>query len=89
MQKDRRGATMTFVDQEIAHIANAMTIALQTPGETGTPVLPSAYWRERLHRLMDGHHLEHIQLCAVDTLLHELDRFDATHRWPRPADTAA
>lgn len=71
---------MTFVDREIAHIANAIAIALSTPGETGGPVLPPAYWRERLHRLMDDHHLAQGQLQAIDILLGQLDRFDAMQR---------
>ncbi|PXW14570.1 hypothetical protein [Paraburkholderia caballeronis] len=80
---------MTFVDQEIAHITNAMAISLQGLAETGVPVLPAAYWRERIHKLMDGNHLVHGQLCAVDTLLRQLDGFEAVQRWSMPAGNAA
>ena len=80
---------MTFVDREIAHIAYAMQIALQAPGDAGGPVLPTAYWRERLHRLIDSRHLSHVQLCMVDALLEQLDRSDATQRRNVRAHSAA
>ena len=38
---------MTFVDQEIAHIAQAIALSLQTPAESGLPVFPAAYWRDQ------------------------------------------
>lgn len=69
---------MTFVEQEIAHITGALAIFLQ--GETHTRVLPAAYWRERLHKLLDNCPLAHGQLCAVDALLQKLDRFQARSR---------
>ena len=75
---------MTFLDVEIAHIARAIALALKPSGSPGASVLPSAYWRERLHELMDFHHLAHGQLCAIDTLLDQLDRFDAQERWIDP-----
>lgn len=80
---------MTFIDLEIAHIARAMALALKSSANGRAPVLPSAYWRERLHDLMDIHHLAHNQLCAIDTLLEQLDRFDAKARWAICENTTA
>ncbi|HTH60589.1 MAG TPA: hypothetical protein VL689_10600 [Paraburkholderia sp.] len=80
---------MTFVDQEIAHIKQAIALSLQKPAQSGLPVFPAAYWRNRLRQLMDRHHLEHSQLCAVDALLLQLDRIEARRRWLLPANTAA
>lgn len=80
---------MTFVDQEIAHITQAIALSLQTPGATGAPVFPVAYWRDRLQQLMDQHHLEHGQLCAVDALLLQLERVEAGRRWMVRTHSAA
>lgn len=80
---------MTFVDQEIAHIAQAIALSLQTPAESGLPVFPAAYWRDRLRELMDRHHLAHSQLCAVDALLLQLERVNTGRRWMVRAHTAA
>jgi hypothetical protein len=71
---------MTFVDHEIAHITRAMTLSLYLRSDTGRPIFPAAYWRDRLRQLMDRYHLQHGQLCAVDTLLRQLDKIDAKRR---------
>ena len=85
----RFGANMTFVDQEIAHITQAMALTLQMPAEGGQPVFSAGYWRKRLSQLMDRHHLQYGQLCAVDSLLLQLDRREAVQCWANRADTAA
>jgi hypothetical protein len=64
----------TLIDQDIAHIRRVMRPSLH--GDLGGPILSPAYWRRRLHALLDAAHLSHAQLCAVDSLLLQLDRFD-------------
>jgi hypothetical protein len=64
----------TLIDQDIAHIRRVMQPSLL--GDLGGSILPPAYWRKRLHRLLDAGHLSHAQLCAVDSLLLQLDQFD-------------
>ena len=74
---------MTFVEQEIAHIARVMPPSLA--GGFEMPVMGVAYWRKRLHALLKQNHLTHVQLSTVDTLLRQLDGFEALSRWlPRP-----
>jgi hypothetical protein len=63
----------TLIDQDIAHIARVMRPALH--GDLGGPILPASYWRQRLHDLLDADHLTKAQLCAIDSLLLQLDRF--------------
>src|ERR1700677_3190479 len=70
----------TLIDQDIAHIRRVMEPALL--GDLGGPILPPAYWRKRLHALLDAEHLTHAQLCAVDGLLLKLDQFDPADRLP-------
>jgi hypothetical protein len=62
---------ITLIDQDIAHIARVMRPSLH--GDGGTSILSTAYWRKRLHRLLDAHHVTKAQLCAIDSLLIELD----------------
>ncbi|OAJ51720.1 hypothetical protein A6V36_36860 [Paraburkholderia ginsengiterrae] len=71
-----------FFDQDIAHIARVMAPSLE--GDLGGPILPAEYWRGRLHRLLDATHLTRGQLCALDSLLLQLDDFEARSR-PAPA----
>jgi len=80
---------MTFIDQEITHISHAMTISRCEPGEDGLPVFPARYWRNRLHRLIDSHHLGQGQLQTVDALLRELEHTEAMQRWIACAHSAA
>jgi hypothetical protein len=70
----------TLIDQDIAHIRRVMKPSLL--GDLGGPILPSAYWRKRLHTLLDAGHLSHAQLRAVDSLLLQLDQFDPATRLP-------
>jgi hypothetical protein len=46
-------------------------------GDLGGPILPSNYWRKRLHQLLDAHHVTKTQLCTIDDLLLQLDELDA------------
>ncbi|MFM0070419.1 hypothetical protein PQQ86_04505 [Paraburkholderia sediminicola] len=64
-----------LVDQDIAHIGRVMRPSLQ--GDLGGPILPVVYWRKRLYQLLDTGNLSHAQLCAVDSLLLQLDQFEA------------
>lgn len=66
---------MTLLDQEIAHITRAVRFSLcRAATET---VLPAAYWRRRLHQLLGSAHLTKAQLVAIDSLLRELDSYEA------------
>ncbi|MFD1558702.1 hypothetical protein ACFSHT_24195 [Paraburkholderia silviterrae] len=78
---------MTFVEQEIAHIARVMPLSLASDFEE--PVMGVDYWRKRLHTLLKQNHLTHFQLATVDTLLRQLDGFEALGRWlPEPNKVA-
>jgi hypothetical protein len=70
---------MTFVEQEIAHIAHVMPPSLMSDFET--PVMGVSYWRKRLYTLLKQNHLTHVQLATVDMLLRQLDGFEARGRW--------
>jgi hypothetical protein len=70
---------MTFVEQEIAHIARVMPPSLA--GDFEMPVMGVRYWRNRLYTLLKQNHLTHVQLATVDTLLRQLDGFEARGRW--------
>lgn len=65
----------TLIDRDIAHIARVMRTSLR--GDLAGPILPPAYWRKRLHQLLDTGSLSHAQLCTVDSLLLQLDQFEA------------
>ena len=63
-----------LIDEDIAHIECVMRPSLC--GFEDGPILPAEYWRRRLYRLLDSCHLTKVQLCAIDSLLLQLDRFD-------------
>jgi hypothetical protein len=65
---------IALIDQDIAHISRIMRPSLI--GDLGGAILPSAYWRERLHRLLDSAYLTQYQLHAIDDLLIELNAFE-------------
>lgn len=69
---------ITLIDQDIAHITRVMLPSLH--GDLGGPILPSTYWRKRLHQLLEVEHLSKAQLCSVDSLLLQLDDFDTGSR---------
>lgn len=64
-----------LIDEDIAHIAHVMRPSLC--GFHGGPILPAEYWRRRLHLLLDSCHLTKVQLCSIDSLLLQLDQFNA------------
>jgi hypothetical protein len=64
-----------LLDQDIAHIERVLRPSLY--GDLGGPILPGAYWRKRLYQLLDTGNLSHAQLCAVDSLLLQIDEFDS------------
>ncbi|SIT40702.1 conserved hypothetical protein [Paraburkholderia ribeironis] len=68
-------AQATLIDRDIAHIARVMRTSLR--GDLAGPILPPAYWRKRLHQLLDTGSLSHAQLCTVDSLLLQLDQYEA------------
>ncbi|MBW9105690.1 hypothetical protein [Paraburkholderia phenoliruptrix] len=74
-----------LIDGDITHIARAMRLSLQ--GDLAGPILSPTYWRERLYKLLDLGNLTHPQLCAVDSLLLQLDQFEAEP--PLPWDELA
>lgn len=71
---------ITFLDYEIAHIARVMRPSLVN--DLAGPILPSSYWRCRLHQILTRDHLTKGQLIAVDGMLLELDAFDRTSTLP-------
>ncbi|MFC0402428.1 hypothetical protein [Paraburkholderia rhizosphaerae] len=76
-----------LLDRDIAHIARVMRPSLT--GDLGGPILSSSYWRTRLHRLLEAPMLTKAQLCSIDSLLLELDEFDAGGfgvMFPQPVD---
>ncbi|MDE1182854.1 hypothetical protein [Paraburkholderia sp.] len=79
----------TLIDQDLTHIARVMRAALV--GDLGGAILPTAYWRRRLHGLLDARHLSKAQLCTVDSLLLQLDRFDtdSSAEWHAPPPFSA
>jgi hypothetical protein len=77
-----------LIDRDITHIARVMRSSLQ--GDLAGPILSAEYWRKRLYALLDTGHLSHAQLCTVDSLLLQLDRFEAEPHpaWDNPAHAA-
>jgi hypothetical protein len=67
-----------LIDQDIAHIARLLRPSLT--GDLGGALLSSKHWRRRLHQLLDSQSLTKAQLCAIDSLLLELDEFDSGGR---------
>ncbi|MFT4068969.1 hypothetical protein [Paraburkholderia sp.] len=78
-----------LIDRDIAHIGRVMYVSLR--GDFGGPILPVAYWHRRLNALLEGGHLSHAQFCKVDSLLLQLDQFEATPQpaWERYAPAAS
>ena len=77
----------TLIDQDIAHIARVMRPSMH--GDLGGAILPAAYWRKRLFDLLDADHLTNGQLCAVDSLLLQLDELCAKDLAPLPVASPA
>lgn len=66
---------VTLLDLEIAHLARVMGPSMI--GDLAGPILPGAYWRRRLHQLLDAQHLTNAQLRSLDSLLLQLDKLEA------------
>ncbi|WP_233862668.1 hypothetical protein [Paraburkholderia adhaesiva] len=64
----------SLIDQDITHIRRVMPLALS--GDLAGPILPSTYWRKRLHRLLDTGYVNKGQLSEIDSLLNVLDEYD-------------
>jgi len=64
----------SLIDQDIAHIRRVMPLALS--GDLAGPILPSHYWRKRLHNLLDTGYVNKGQLGEIDSLLRALDEYD-------------
>jgi hypothetical protein len=64
-----------LIDREITHITRVMRPSLT--GDLAGSILTSVYWRKRLHELLNASMLTRAQLCSIDSLLVELDEFDA------------
>src|SRR5258707_1877763 len=77
----------TLVDQDIAHIARVMRPSMH--GDLGGAILPATYWRKRLFELLDADHLTKAQLCAIDSLLLQLDELCAKELTPLPVTSPA
>jgi hypothetical protein len=79
-----------LIDREIAHITRVMCPSLT--GDLAGAILSSSYWRKRLFELLNAPVLNKAQLCAIDSLLLELDEFDAGGfgvSFPHPVHAAA
>jgi len=80
----------TLIDRDITHIGRVMYVSLR--GDFGGPILPAAYWRKRLNTLLESGHLSPAQFAKVDSLLLQLDQFEAMPHpeWERyaPAPSA-
>ncbi|CAB3771202.1 hypothetical protein [Paraburkholderia humisilvae] len=72
----------TLIDQDIAHIGRVMRPSMQ--GDFGGAILPAAYWRKRLNELLARDHLTRPQLCAIDSLLSQLEQLAASELRPLP-----
>jgi len=66
---------VTLLDLEIAHLSRVMGASMT--GDLAGPILPGAYWRRRLHQLLDAQHLTNAQLRSLDSLLLQLDKLEA------------
>ena len=73
-----------LIDQEIAHISRVMRPSLSA--DLGGPILSSAYWRKRLHALLDAPALTGMQFRAIDSMLLQLDDYErhCTHSYATP-----
>ncbi|QYD67679.1 hypothetical protein KZJ38_15210 [Paraburkholderia edwinii] len=71
-----------LIDEDIAHIGRVMPASMH--GDFGGAILPAAYWRKRLFALLGRDHLSKPQLCAIDTLLLQLEHLDSSELEPLP-----
>jgi hypothetical protein len=67
-----------LADQELSHLELVLRRSLIE--DALSPILPSAYWRERLALIARGSHLSHTQIQTVHRLYLQIDAYEASHR---------
>ncbi|GJH18404.1 hypothetical protein CBA19CS22_17700 [Caballeronia novacaledonica] len=76
MEPDRRPAPSAYelllADADLAHLRSVISIKVADPNR----VFPLVYWRRRVARLLETHHLLPAQLAAVSLLLDMIESAD-------------
>ncbi|AME24227.1 MAG: hypothetical protein M3O74_06350 [Pseudomonadota bacterium] len=67
-----------LADQELSHLELVLRRSLID--DALSPILPPAYWRERLALVARASHLSHTQIQTVHRLYLQIDAYEATHR---------
>ncbi|SAL12715.1 hypothetical protein AWB64_00546 [Caballeronia sordidicola] len=67
-----------LADQELTHLELVLRRSLID--DALSPILPPAYWRERLALIARGSHLSHTQIQTVHRLYLQIDAYEASHR---------
>jgi hypothetical protein len=66
-----------LADQDLAHLELVLRRSLS--GDMAGPVLPPAYWRERLALVARQSHLSHTQLQTVHRLYLQIEAYETSH----------
>jgi hypothetical protein len=82
--KSQGVASALLLDQDLKHLERVLGRSLA--GDLGGPVLPPAYWRQRLGSIVRAAHLSPTQLQTVHRLYMRIDGFEAAQA--KPADSA-
>jgi hypothetical protein len=69
-----------LVDQDLSHLERVLGRSLA--GDFGGPILPLAYWRNRLAAITRSTHLSHTQLQTVHRLYLKIDGYETAQRPP-------
>ncbi|MDR5812803.1 MULTISPECIES: hypothetical protein [unclassified Caballeronia] len=75
-----------LADQDLTHLEKVLRRSLSC--DLGGPLLPPAYWRERLASITRQSHLSHTQIQTVHRLYLHIDAFEADVR-KRESERAA
>ncbi|WP_213777477.1 hypothetical protein [Caballeronia sp. dw_276] len=67
-----------LADQELSHLELVLRRSLID--DALSPILPPAYWRERLALVARASHLSHTQIQIVHRLYLQIDAYEASHR---------
>lgn len=67
-----------LADQDLTHLEKVLRRSLSC--DLGGPLLPPAYWRERLASITRQSHLSHTQIQTVHRLYLHIDAFEADVR---------
>jgi hypothetical protein len=67
-----------LADQDLTHLELVLRRSLSC--DLGGPLLPPAYWRERLASILRQSHLSHTQIQTVHRLYLHIDAFEAVGR---------